>query len=63
MNENFKKLLEAQKVEVRPDGIYVNTGVDLFGLLSSGVNECISVLEAGNETSAIDTIKSHFGLN
>lgn len=63
MNENFKKLLEAQGIEVKDDGIYVKTGVDLFGLLTSCVNESISVLETNNETNAVTVIKSHFGLN
>jgi hypothetical protein len=63
MNENLKKLFEAQQIQVRVDGLYPTTGIDTFGLLLSGINECITVLEAAEETSAISSIKAHFGLN
>lgn len=62
MNENLKKLFEAQGIRVKDDGLYPTTGIDTFGLLMSGINECITVLEAAGETSAISSIKVHFGL-
>jgi hypothetical protein len=63
LNENLKKLFEAQGIQVKTDGLYPTTGIDTFGLLMSGINECITVLEGANATAEVEAIKAHFGLN
>jgi hypothetical protein len=63
INENFKKLIEKQKVIVKEDGLYPTTGIDIFGFANDIVNECISVLTDAGDTDGINAIKSHFELS